>query len=153
MAPRAIGTLLWLTMAIIATPLLGCEPPSATQEVSLQATPTIRPTLPMPTMAPYQKEAEAETVRYFGVVERINGDQDWDTGLIERTDLAGALGVSVQAIWSDPVDSSGPWFLIHWKGRRKSLSTESRTGITMMEVTINMVGPSVGGYGHLMETR
>ncbi len=142
--PRVL--LVLLMMAIIATPLLGCEPPSATQEVSLQATPTIRPTLPMPTMAPYQKEAAAETVRYFGVVERINGDQDWDTGLIERTDLAGALGVPLQVMWSDPVDSSGPWFLIHCKGRRKSLSTESWTGITMMEVTVDMFDASVAGY-------
>ena len=88
MAPRVIGTLLLLMMAIIATPLLGCEPPSVTQEVRLQATPTIRPTMAMPTIAPYEKQTAAEIVRIRGVLERINGDQDWDTGLIARTDLA-----------------------------------------------------------------
>ena len=146
MAPRVIEPLLLVMVAIITTQLLGCEPPPATQEVRPQASPTIRPTLPMPTLAHYEKEGAAEIVQFLGVVERINGDQDWDPGLVVRTDLAGALGISVQVIWADPVDSSGPWFLIHCKGRRKSLSTEPRTGITQMEVTIDRLGPSVAGY-------
>ena len=146
MAPRVIEPLLLVMVAIITTQLLGCEPPPATQEVRPQASPTIRPTLPMGTISPYDKKRAASIVGAYGVVERINGGQDWDTGLIAFADLAGGLGVSVQVEWSDPVDSSGPWFVIHCKGRRKSLSTESRTGITQMEVTINRLGPSVAGY-------
>ena len=140
MAPKVAWPFSLVVVAIVTTSLIGCESPSVTQEVRPQATPTIRPTLPMPTMDHFQKERAEAIVRHFGVVERINGGQEWESGRITRADLAGALGVSVQARWSEPIDSSGPWFLVHCKGRRKSLSTESWTGITQIEVTIDVLG-------------
>ena len=78
MAPRVIEPLLLVMVAIITTQLLGCEPPPATQEVRPQASPTIRPTLPMPTLAHYEKEGAAEIVQFLEIwpesgVGRVSG--------------------------------------------------------------------------------
>ena len=86
-------------------------------------------------------------VRVSGVVERINGGQEWEPGQISRADLAGALGVSVEAVWREPVENSGPWHVIHCEGTRRSVVPESWSQITRIKVIVRLEHPShVAGY-------
>ena len=75
-----------------------------------------------PYLTDEEEQNAAAIVRESGVVERINDGQDWEADFqVSRraNSLAGTRGVRVEVVWKDPVDSAGPWALVHCGGTRK----------------------------------
>ena len=93
------------------------------------------------------KQNAVAIVRKSGVVETINKDQDWEPDRIYRIKLAGTEGVKLDAIWEGPVESSGPWSLIHCQGTRKSSTSERWSKVTRLVVFVDMKEESVAGFG------
>ena len=146
---------MFIMVMVIPGVALGCGSQPKDREdlspMSPTALPTLTPTAgPTPTNPPLlkrQKDTVVAIVRASGVVERINEGQEWESGRITRADLAGALGVSVEVKWREPVESSGPWVLVHCEGTRKSVISESWSQVTRMEVVIDLLDPRfVAGY-------
>ncbi len=86
-------------------------------------------------------------VKKSGVVKAINGDQDWEVDQVISTKLAGTEGARLEALWSEPVESSGPWSLIHCQGTRKMFTEERWSQVTRLVVFVDREDESVAGYG------
>ena len=76
-----------------------------------------------------------------------SGDQEWQPDRIYRAKIAGKEGVTLDAKWDDPVDSTGPWVLVHCQGTRQSFSTEQWRQITRLVFFVDMEDESVAGFG------
>ena len=140
---RVCRLITFIMAIVVLTIALGCGSPPVDQGDQLRVSPTVsrmpKPTRPMPPLAAGQKDNAVHMVESSGVVETINGGQEWETGRIARADLAGALGVSVEVEWMEPVESSGPWYLIHCEGIRKSVTSETWRNITRLEVIVDLL--------------
>lgn len=156
---RVIRWFMVMTWGVATAATLSCGSMPASSEVPPTVPPSAEPRLNPPAVSPLvnrptnpplirsQKDSAVALVRDSGVVESINGGQEWEPGRISRTDLAGALAVSVEAVWRKPVESSGPWHVIHCKGTRRSVISESWSQITRLEVILDQEYPSdVAGY-------
>ena len=143
MAMRNLRLMMFIMAVVVLAVALGCgsapEEPEDPQPISPTMSPTPRPTRPIPPLAAGQKDNAVHMVESSGVEETINGGQEWETGRITRADLAGALGVSVEVKWREPVESSGPWYLIHCEGIRKSVTSETWRNITRLEVIVDLL--------------
>ena len=112
------------------------------------------PAVPIATPIPLSEKDKDEAVNIVkesGVVEGINGGQDWETTRIVRTSLAGSEGIALHVRWSEPVESSGPWPLIRCSGTLKMFSTARWSQVTELRVTVDMKARSVEGLGVIGE--
>ena len=143
-----------MTVVLLVT-TIGCDSVPVGPRDLPPASPTMRPTTEMSatvqlTKRPLfsdDKESAVAIIQASGVVESINGGQEWEAGRITHTHLAGTLGVAVEVKWREPVESSGPWMEVHCKGTRVSEISESWSQITQLEVIVGIIYPaSVVGY-------
>ena len=94
-----------------------------------------------------EKEKAVRIASESGVVKTINNDQDWKAEFFASTKLDGTEGAILEAVWQDPVESSGPWMPIHCSGTRKGYETSRWTNVTRLVVFVDMENESVAGYG------
>ena len=103
-----------------------------------------------PYLTDEEEQNAAAIVRESGVVEQINNGQDWEAdfqGSRRANSLAGTRGVRVEVVWKDPVDSAGPWALVHCGGTRKVAHKQLWSQITRLVTWVDLEGRSVVGYG------
>ncbi len=107
-----------------------------------------------PSNGPYftdEEEREAvEIIRASGVVERVNGGQDWEPdirGGSRWSALAGTRGMRVEVTWEGVVNSKGPWALIHCQGTRKAVHKQQWDLISRLAVWVDLDARSVVAYG------
>ena len=103
-----------------------------------------------PYLTDEEEQNAAAIVRESGVVERINSGQDWEADFeVSRraNSLAATRGVRVEVVWKGPVDSAGPWALVHCGGTRKVVHKQPWSQITRLVTWVDLEGRSVVGYG------
>lgn len=109
---------------------------------------TFDPSDPYLTVA--EQQDAADILRASGIVERINGGQDWEPDLrvLRRaTALTGTKGIIVEVSWETPWDSAGPWALVHCRGTRKVVHSQGWSQITRLKTWVDVEARSVVGYG------
>ena len=85
-----------------------------------------------------------EVLRESGIVEQINGGQEWEPDLTTRR--RASRTTSIQAVWDKPVSHSGPWSWHECRGKRKVSFKQSWTEITGIEAVVNLDTRTVETY-------
>ena len=103
---------------------------------------------------PEEKQTGAEILRASGIVERINGGQEWEP--VHRVSgypgQRGTRILTVEAKWAVPVERSGPWSWTACDEPRRVATPQGYSNITLLEAWIDLdegrileYGPSVWG--------
>ena len=105
--PRILLVLLMVIGAVTASAVLladrgGSEP---VRSVEIPAAPLKPPT-------EKQKQDAIDIAKAYGIVEQINGGQDWTVEHIFWTAVARTQAISFEAKWEKPVKHEGPWSLV-----------------------------------------
>ena len=146
--PRILVVLLMMIAAAASAAILLANEENKEDEFPTKSLPI--PVVPIATSTPLPelyKEEALTVVKDSGVVESINGDQDWEVTGIFPSELAGTEAVRVQVVWNEPIESTGPWLVIHCDGTLRSLSTEPWSHVDTLVVDVDMVAKSVVGVG------
>ncbi len=89
---------------------------------------------------PGEMQAGAEILRASGIVERINGGQEWEP--VHRvsgyTWQRGTRRLTVEAKWAVPVEHSGPWSWTNCDEPRKVVTHQRYSNITILEAWIDL---------------
>lgn len=89
---------------------------------------------------PEELEASAEILRASGIVEQINGGQQWEA--VHRnsgyTWQKGTRRHRVEAKWAEPVEHSGPWSWTDCDEPRKVVTHQQYSNITILEAWIDL---------------
>ena len=87
-----------------------------------------------------EKRAGAEILRKSGIVERINGGQEWEPvhRISGYTGQTGNRKLSVEAVWDMPVEHSGPWEWVTCDDPRKVVLKQRWSNITRLEAYIDL---------------
>ena len=87
-----------------------------------------------------EKQAGAEILRESGIVERINGGQEWEP--VHRvsgyTGQRGTRRLTVEAKWAVPVEHSGPWSWTACDEPRKVVTRQRYSNITLLDAWIDL---------------
>ena len=82
-----------------------------------------------------EMQADAEILRASGIVEQINGGQEWEP--VHRvsgyTGQRGTRRLAVEAKWAAPVAHSGPWSWTACDEPRKVVTHQRYSNITLLE--------------------
>ena len=101
-----------------------------------------------------EKQAGAAVLRASGIVERINGGQEWEPvhRISGYTSQRGNRKLSVEAKWAVPVEHSGPWSWTECDEPRRVVLQQRYSNITLLDAWIDLdeghvvlYGPSVWG--------
>ena len=101
-----------------------------------------------------EMQAGADILRASGIVERINGGQEWKP--VHRvsgyTAQRGTRRLTVEAKWALPVEHSGPWSWTSCDEPRRVVTHQRYSNITLLDAWIDLdegrvleYGPSVWG--------
>ena len=63
---------------------------------------------PNRTMTAIQRQGVLDIVASSGIVEQVNGGQDWEAYQFWATEIDGVSLIEVYVRWDEPVESSGP---------------------------------------------
>ena len=108
---------------------------------------TLIPVENPPLMVSDEELVEALRVaRASGVIEEINGGQEWTHDLVTFRNFDGVEAVRFKASWENPVESSGPWTLFHCQGTRKMTAYAQWTNITRLVVTVDIENDELIAY-------
>ena len=141
--PRILVVLLLMIAALSSSAIL-----LANQGEELPTKSLSIPTGPITTtLSKEDREDAIRIVKTSGVVESINGNQNWEADLVLSTKIAGTEGVRLEALWSEPVESSGPWSLMHCRGTLKTFTRERWSQVKRLVVFVDMEAESVAGFG------
>ena len=90
----------------------------------------------------------AEILRESGIVERINGGQEWEPlhRVSGYTWQVGTRRLEVEAVWDMPVEHSGPWAWTKCDDPRKVVLKQSWSNITRLEAWIDLDEERVLNY-------
>lgn len=109
--------------------------------------------IPFPTVAtealPLTEEQKQDAVsiaRESGIVESINGGQEWTTSLVGNTQVEGYEAVGLIVEWHEPVDSSGPWAVVRCGGALKQISLRPFSNITQLHLIVDMEEREILNY-------
>ena len=87
-----------------------------------------------------EMNAGAEILRASGIVELINGGQEWEP--VHRvsgyTWQRGTRRLTVEAKWTEPVEHSGPWSWTNCDEPRKVVTRQRYSNITILEAWIDL---------------
>ena len=87
-----------------------------------------------------EMEAGAEILRASGIVEQVNGGQEWKP--VHRvsgyTWQRGTRRLDVEAKWAVPVEHSGPWSWTACDEPRRVVTRQQYSNITIMEAWIDL---------------
>ena len=89
---------------------------------------------------PEEMEAGAEILRASGIVEQINGGQEWEPvhRVFGDTWQRGTRRLIVEAKWSEPVEHSGPWSWTDCDEPRKVVTRQKWSNITILGAWIDL---------------
>ena len=92
------------------------------------------------TPTPEEKRAGAEILRESGIVEHINGGQEWEPvyRVSGYTGQTGNRKLSVEAVWDMPVEHSGPWWWVTCDDPRKVVIKQRWSNITRLDTYIDL---------------
>ena len=89
---------------------------------------------------PEELQAGAEILRESGIVEQINGGQEWEP--VQRisgyTWQRGTRWLNIEAKWAEPVTHSGPWSWRECDEPRKVVTHQRYSNITILEAWIDL---------------
>ena len=89
---------------------------------------------------PEEMEAGAEILRASGIVEQINGGQEWEP--VHRvsgyTWQRGTRRLDVEAKWAVPVEHSGPWSWTACDEPRRVVTRQQYSNITILEAWVDL---------------
>ena len=141
--PRILIVLLLIIGALSSTAIILAqqEEEFPTRSLPIPTGPTTTP------LSKQDKEDVIAIVKRSGVVEIINQGQAWEPENIYRSKIAGTEGVRLEAIWSNPIESSGPWSLMHCSGTVRAFTRESWSQVTRLVLWVDMEDRSVAGFG------
>lgn len=96
-----------------------------------------------------EMQAGAEILRASGIVERINGGQEWESvhHLSGYTGQRGTRRLTVEAKWAVPVAHSGPWSWTACDEPRKVVTHQRYSNITLLEAWIDLDEGRILEYG------
>ena len=103
---------------------------------------------------PEEMDAGEEILRASGIVERINGGQEWEPvhRISGYTWQKGTRRLRVEAKWAEPVTHSGPWSWRECDDPRKVVTRQRYSNITILRGWIDLdegrvldYSPSVSG--------
>ena len=87
-----------------------------------------------------EMQAGAEILRASGIVERINGGQEWEP--VHRvsgyTWQRGTRRLTVEAKWAVPVEHSGPWWWTNCDEPRKVVTHQRYSNTTILDAWIDL---------------
>ena len=142
--PRILLILLILIGALASGAILlardGREDVTQTTSVAIPMAPRQSP------LTELEKENVAGIVKSSGLVEGINNGQTWEASQFSRTKISGHDGVRLEVTWDNPVESTGPWSVLHCAGTVKTYSTEPWRQITRLVFWVNSETNAVSGY-------
>ena len=89
---------------------------------------------------PEEMEAGAEILRASGIVERINGGQEWEPlhRVSGYTGQRGTRRLKVEAKWAVPVEHSGPWSWTECDEPRRVVTHQRYSNITILDARIDL---------------
>ncbi len=90
-----------------------------------------------------------EILRESGIVERVNGGQEWKPDLTVRHRVYNRFGTQrlpVEAEWDIPVEGSGPWSWFECYGTRKVSLKQRWSQITRLKAWVNLDAITVETY-------
>ena len=141
--PRILVVLLLVIEAVASAAILLADQGEKVPTNSLPI-----PAAPISTTLSKQDQEDAiSIVKTSGVVESINGGQGWEPELVSRTKITGREGIVLEAKWSNPVESSGPWSLMHCSGTLKMFTRERWSQVTRLVIWVDMEDRAVAGLG------
>lgn len=100
---------------------------------------------PVPELSEEVQEGAVTLVRTSGIVEEINGDQEWAAKDVHSTGPRGDL-VSFLATWETPVVHSGPWYWLKCGYERYSKAEVSWSNIKSLMFTVDTSSDEIIGY-------
>ena len=103
-----------------------------------------------PYLTAEEEQLTTDILRASRVIERVNVGQLWtpDFETLRRTNaLPGTRRVRVEVVWNTPVDSSGPWSMVHCFGTRKIVHKQKWKQITRLATWVDLDARLVVGYG------
>ena len=97
---------------------------------------------------PEEVQAAAEILRASGIVEQINGGQEWENVNPSGGDTwqRGTRRLRVDAKWAEPVEHSGPWSRRECDEPRKVVTRQRYSNITILRAWIELDEGSVLNY-------
>ena len=141
--PRILAVLLLMIGALASAALLLAD---QGEELPIRFLPITTAPATTP-LSEQDREDAIAIVKGSGVVETISQGQNWEPEKIYRSKIAGTEGVRLEATWSDPVESSGPWTFLHCSGTVKAFTRDSWSQVTRLVVWVDMEDRSVAGLG------
>ena len=97
-------------------------------------------------VVPDQKREATEIIEDSGIVERINGGQDWVASNGYAKDVGRTSVVRLHASWENPVVSSGTWVDVDCQGTRLIKISRQFTNVTRLTFYVDTEGDEVVGY-------
>ena len=87
-----------------------------------------------------EMQAGAEILRASGIVERINGGQEWEPvhRISGYTSQRGTRKLTVEARWAEPVEHSGPWSWTACDEPRMVVTHTRYSNITILDAWIDL---------------
>ena len=143
-SPKLLAMFLWAIFLLVTAALIGMgilfAPDGDEKEITFTPIPRAPPLVsgsleggddreitftpiqvknPLPTVSDEELVEALRVARSSGVIEKINGGQEWSHDHVTFRDFDGVETVGFNASWENPVEDSGPWVLIWCRGTRK----------------------------------
>ena len=91
-------------------------------------------------MAPEKNREAVEVIEGSGIVEEINGDQEWTASNGYTKDVGGKSVVRLHVTWDNPVASSGPWVDVECQGTRQLKGSRQFGNVTKLTFYVDTNG-------------
>jgi hypothetical protein len=93
-----------------------------------------------------EKRGAADIIEVSGIVESVNGNQEWEVEASYDSSLPNRDGALVKVVWDNPVSHSGPWSSIHCRGAIKRVGTRTFSNVKTLAVYVDQRANEVVGY-------
>lgn len=90
-----------------------------------------------------QKQGALGIVASSGIVEKVNGGQDWEAHQFWTTEIDGVSLIEVYVRWEEPAESSGPWQSLVCKQTRVAVTPASVKDISRLYLLVDIYGGTV----------
>ena len=98
------------------------------------------PVTPLPATL---KQGALGIIASSGIVERVNGGQDWEAHQFWATEIDGVSVIEVYVRWDEPAESSGPWQSLVCKQTRVAVTPAMVKNITRLYALVDIDGGNI----------
>ena len=102
-----------------------------------------------PTRVPLTDEQKRDIVaitQESGIVESINGGQDWIVERMGKGGIDGYEAASLRVKWQEPVDGQGPWLIRKCAGRNLIVTMFGIRNFTRLRIHVDLEGREALAY-------